>query len=112
MPTITDFSRVNILYTDDFGTQRAVPQRAACQIAVGNTVTTNSSLPGRPAKWKLRHIYVVTPTTGKPQFRKRIVIGSTSNGLWNTATGQTVSIDGTTWKVEGRLGEKREVTHF
>lgn len=108
MPTISNFDKVHILYTDDNGATHAISQRQAVQTAAGNVVTTDDSLPGRPAKWKLRHV-MVRYYSGTKTYRKKIVIGSVSNGLWSGATA-TVSIDGVTWTRQGRIGEARNVS--
>ena len=106
MPTITDFSRVQIEYTADNAAALAVPQRAAVATAVGNTPTA-ASLPGRPSRWKLRCIYLVTPVTGAITNRKRVVIGDPTNPLYVGTDSDIAALDGVGWRVEGRIGEKR-----
>jgi len=106
MPTITDFSRVNIQYFDDNGVQHDIPQRKQVALNCGNTIAPATGKPGRPAKWKLRHVLLFDTATGKQS--KKVVIGRTTNPIWTGAT-TTVTIDGDTWKVESKIGEKRIV---
>jgi hypothetical protein len=109
MPTITDFKRVHILYTDDKGDQHAISQRRAAQVAIGNVVTTNDALPGRPDKWKLRHVLAKSVDGSNNIFHKKIVIGSVTNPFWTGASTSFVE-DGATWTVQGRIGERRQVS--
>jgi hypothetical protein len=104
-PTITDFTRVAIRYIDDAAVEHRISQRRSVALACSNTLSTTPTAPPRPTRWKLRHVQLMYDS-GTHVFRKRVVIGSTANGLWNNST-TTVGIDGVTWKVEGRVGEKR-----
>lgn len=111
VPTITDFSRVTIEYTSDQAAGAGlaiygVSQRTAVQVAVGNPLAA-ANLPGRPAKWKLRCIYLVTPTTGAITNRKRCVIGDIGNPLFSGSVSGPITLDGVQWRVEGRTGERR-----
>lgn len=106
MPTISDFSRVTILYTDDAGGEHDVPIRTVVAAATGQTATTTSRQ-GRPARWVLRHVYLVTPKTGTVTHRKRVVCGSADMSLFNGTLNEINNMDGADWRVEGRIGEKR-----
>lgn len=107
MPTITDLTRIHIDYVDDNGQHHYIPQRTAVQVAVGNALSTTSTNPGRPAKWRLRRV-MLKYDSGTRVFRKRVTIASTANAIWTGAT-TTVTVDGVTWTVESRLGEARIV---
>jgi hypothetical protein len=107
MPTITDFSKQYFHYVADDGTQFAFNQRHVVGLAAAN----NFALPGdaklgQPPHWRLRHIWAVTPVTGAVTNRKRVVIGNPANPLYRTGAG-TLNMDGATWKVEGKIGERR-----
>jgi len=105
MPTITDFSRKTIDYLGDDGASYRVSQRTVVQAACTNVISTTSG-PGRPAGWKLRHVWAVTPATGAVTNRKKCVIGSPTNTIFADGTAPA-NMDGVAWRVEGRIGEKR-----
>jgi hypothetical protein len=109
MPTITDFSRVHIDYIDDNGNHHYISQRTQVQQKAGNALSTDASKPGRPARWKLRHVQCFN-VTGGHTFRKRVVIASPANPLWTGASSAISGLDGVNWTVEGRIGEKRLVS--
>jgi hypothetical protein len=104
-PTITDFTRVAIRYIDDDGTEHRISQRKTVQVQCNNVLSTNTAAPGRPTRWKLRHVLLFY-NSGTHVFRKRVVIGNTTNAIWSGGA-NTVTIDGVVWTREGRIGEKR-----
>lgn len=106
MPTITDFSRITIDYTADDGNLLNVPIRTAVAAASSQPESTTPH-PGRPARWVLRHVYLVTPTTGAVTHRKKVVIGSPDHSWFNGTFSGAISLDGVNWRIEGRIGEKR-----
>lgn len=95
------------VYTDDYGNVHRINQRAVCAVAVGNVVSTDTSKSGRPPHWKLRHIHASYNDGAGNIANKRIVIGDPTSDIWTGVTTTLTGLDGQTWKIEGKIGERR-----
>lgn len=107
---ITDFSKAPIKYVTDTGQELCIQQRTAVRAYCNNNVG-DVSKPGKPAKWKLRHIYLVSPSgPGGSILRKRVVIGEVANDFYDrtaTPVPGVGTLDGLAdWAVTGHFGEK------
>ena len=107
--TLTPFGKVNYTYTtDDVGVPLlTIKHREAAMDAVaGNTaLKANAGKPPRPSRWKLRHVHAFV-LDGNKLISRSIVVCDPASIDFN-ATDSDVPLDGLTFKIHGRSGEKR-----
>ena len=98
-------THVSIDYVDDDGNHHTISQKQSVQVAAGNTVATgnNPAFSHRNA----RHVGLRYIDGGGKVYRKRVIIGSTANPAWKASATTMGTIDGVTWTIEGRMGERR-----
>jgi hypothetical protein len=89
-------------YTSDDLNAYQIRTRAALGTADGATPITVGSIPTIPKGYHPRHVW------GKESggTRKKLICMSQADPLY-TDPGQSFSVDGKTWVVEGRIGERR-----
>lgn len=101
--------RGTFTYETDQGVTYNITQDRSVGEAVGNTISTNAALPVLPisATKPIKPRYILVVDSDEPTKRKKIVIGDPTNSLFASAASATVTINGETFEVTGRVGEKR-----
>lgn len=94
-------------YIDDDAGAHRITQKKIVGDAVGNTESTGSAPIGRPSFWRLRHVHLNYNDGAGTTANKRVVIGSSSNGIFLGTTATVAALEGVTWNVEGKIGERR-----
>jgi hypothetical protein len=87
-------------YTSDSGNIYTVRSRDADNVAIGNTPDTRDGHPSRPSSLKPRYVWGLAPDGSRRKFH----VGSTSNPAYHTPGSLTV--DGITFQITGRVGER------
>lgn len=95
-------SRGYYTYTSDTGKVYQFYGRVADNAAMGNTATTAGAQPDVPRRIRMRHVW------GKAVdlSRRKFWCGDISNGHYQG--GGALTPDGTSFQIEGRVGEKDE----
>jgi len=93
-------SRKYFGYTSDNGKTYQFYGRQEDNVQAGNTPEAAGANPSVPARLKKRHVWAVA----SPGVRRKFWIGQLSNGHYSG--GGTITVSGTAWVIEGRVGEK------
>lgn len=105
----TPFGKRKYTYTTDDAnvTQLTISHREAAMdaVALNAAAKADAGKPPRPARWKLRHIHAFVLEGTTLVSRSIVVCNPTSNDF--TAGDSDLPLDGLTFKIHGRSGEKR-----
>lgn len=88
-------------YTNDSGNDDQIFMRVADAAAVSNLAVAQGDQPPIAKRLKPRHVWFVNSAG---LLRRKIYIGDPTNSILKTPG--TISLDGDTWKSQGRVGEK------
>jgi hypothetical protein len=88
-------------YISDNTTTYGVLSRAVNETAMGNTATTVNAFPALPRALKRRHVWAISSTG----VRRKFYAGDPANTKY-LGGGSLGTVDGVTWTVTGRVGEK------
>jgi hypothetical protein len=95
--------RANYTYTSDTGTTYFITTRSVDAAATGFTV--DSGNPEVPIGMRPRHIWAETVNSNGYIQRRKFYVPTVGSGYWN-GSNTTVSADGLSWLITGRVGEK------
>lgn len=101
--------RRTYIYESDDGTQYNMDVDNSIHVTVGNTPSTDGSLPGLKVNQKrpLQPRYILAESVAEPEIKKRIVIGDRDNPLFLGTTSRFTA-NGTEFRVTSSNGEKRQ----
>lgn len=98
-------------YESDAGVSYIMQLDKSVATAMGNIESTDVSLPVLPASQSrpLRPRYVLLQLQTDAKVSKKAIVGDPENALWTSNAASTVSINGVSWTITGRVGEARSV---
>lgn len=96
-------ARGKFVYVSDTSTSYQVRTDSDNATAGGFAAATNE--PELPRGMKMRYLNVFL-VDGAKTYRKRLYVAEANSAIYAKGTGDTIAIDGATWTVSGRTGEK------
>lgn len=101
--------RGTFVYTSDSLVEYNISLDRSVSIAVGNTLSTDAALPNVRASGNrpIEPRYFLLALTATPTIKKKAIVCDADNTTFAADGASTLTINGVSWTVTGRVGEKR-----